>query len=113
MHSLPFPPLNLHAAGGGLRPAAPAHAAPSPAHAAARAPEGQVRLAREMARNRPGGGGLGHDREPEPVPRAYLLVVLDLILGAVGGREARLLPRQGDALLLNFIRADVSDRSRR
>lgn len=104
MHSLPFPPLNLHAAGGGLRPAAPAHAA-------SRAPEGQVWLGGKWPGI--GRGGLGHDREPEPVPRAYLLVVLDLILGAVGGREARLLPRQGDALLLNFIRADVSDRSRR
>lgn len=46
-----------------------------------------------------------------PVPRAYLLKVLDLILGAIGSQEAWLLPRQGDALLLHFIHADVSDRS--
>lgn len=49
--------------------------------------------------------------EPMPVPRAYLLKVLDLILGAIGSQEAWLLPRQGDALLLHFIHADVSDRS--
>lgn len=45
-----------------------------------------------------------------PFPEPYLLVVLDLILGAVGW-EAWLLPRQGDALLLDFIGADVGDRS--
>lgn len=55
--------------------------------------------------------GMLHGQRLGTSPEPYLLVVLDLVLGAVGGWEARLLPRQGDALLLDFIRADVGDRS--
>lgn len=54
--------------------------------------------------------GDGWKHREQVSKRLYLFIVLDFILSVIGVREARLLPGQGNALLVNAISADVSDK---